>query len=123
MDLKKSNPVEAAEYAFAHGIDQEPVFVWWVLFTLKKQNRIIAAVNRQFVKKTHKYRIRVPRNLVKAERIDRENGNTLWMDAIKKEMAAINVAFRFLEDDAEIAPGFQEVLKNHLVFDVKMEDF
>jgi hypothetical protein len=29
-DLKKSNPVEAAEYAVANKLSLEPAFAWWV---------------------------------------------------------------------------------------------
>ena len=43
-DLKESNPVECAEYAKAMKIDMEPAFCWWVPFTLKKKDMIIAAV-------------------------------------------------------------------------------
>ena len=28
-DLKESHPVEVAEYAKAHGIDDKPAFIWW----------------------------------------------------------------------------------------------
>jgi hypothetical protein len=44
-DLKESNPVEVADYAVTHGLDAEPAFAWWVPSTLKRRNRIIAAVN------------------------------------------------------------------------------
>ena len=27
--LKKSNPIEVAEFAVARGIDKEPDFTWW----------------------------------------------------------------------------------------------
>jgi hypothetical protein len=33
-DLNESNPVELADYAVAHGIENEPAFAWWVPFTL-----------------------------------------------------------------------------------------
>ena len=40
-DLKRSNPIEVAEYAVANLIDQEPAFSWWVYHTLKVRKRII----------------------------------------------------------------------------------
>lgn len=43
--LKESNPVEVADYAIAHAIDNKPAFAWWVPFTLRQRDRIIAAVN------------------------------------------------------------------------------
>ena len=29
-DIKESHPIEVAEYAVAHGIDDTPAFKWWV---------------------------------------------------------------------------------------------
>jgi len=46
-DLKESHPIEVAEYAVAMGIDHEPAFAWWVPHTLRKRNRIIAAVKKR----------------------------------------------------------------------------
>jgi hypothetical protein len=43
--LKEANPVEIAEYVIANKIASEPVFVWWVPFTIQKRDRIIASVN------------------------------------------------------------------------------
>ena len=34
-DIKESNPLEVAEYMVMNGIQNEPTFAWWVLFTLK----------------------------------------------------------------------------------------
>ncbi|KAI2491971.1 Reverse transcriptase (RNA-dependent DNA polymerase) [Fragilaria crotonensis] len=122
-DLKELNPVEVAEYAMAHGIlDCEPAFAWWVPYTLRRRNRIIAAVNARYHKRTHKFGIEVPKTFEDCLRIDRANGNTLWQDAIRKEMAKVQVAFEVLEDGTLPPPTFQEI-KCHLVFDVKMEDF
>ena len=44
------------------------------------------------------------------------------MDAIRKEMDAVHVAFEILYDDDKVPLGYQEI-SCHLVFDVKMEDF
>ena len=57
-----------------------------------------------------------------AEELDQANGNTLWMNAICKEMDAIHVAFKMLNDSEKIPLGYQEI-SCPLVFDVKMEDF
>ena len=77
-DLKESNPVEVAEYAVAQGIDHEPAFAWWVPYTLRRRDRIIAAVNKRFQKKTHKFGILVPNSVEEALAVDKANGNTLW---------------------------------------------
>ena len=59
-ELKESYPIQVAEFAVARGVDKMPVFVWWVNFTLKKRNIIIASVRSRIVKTTHKYGIKIP---------------------------------------------------------------
>ena len=60
-DLKESNPVEVAEYAVAHKLDDKAAFEWWVPFTLRKRNMIISAVKSRVKRKTHKYGIEIPK--------------------------------------------------------------
>jgi hypothetical protein len=108
-DLKESNPIEAAEYAVARSIEDEPAFAWWVNFTLKKRERIISAVKKRVLRKTHKFGIRVPKNPDEAHALDKENGNTLWADAIAKEMKNVRVAFNVLEADRLVPVGHQEI--------------
>ena len=84
-DIKESNPVEVAEYARAARIHEEPAFAWWVPFTLRKRDRIIAAVQHRVRRQTHKYGIKVPRTVEEAYKLDKENGNTLWRDALQKK--------------------------------------
>jgi hypothetical protein len=104
-ELKESNPVEVAEYSVASGIDSMPAFKWWVPYTLKKRKRIITAVNKRVLKKTHKFGIRVPRTVEEALRIDLENGNTLWEDALNKEMGNVRVPFDIYRVTAVTTPG------------------
>ena len=54
-DMKESYPVQVAEYAEAEGISDEPSFSWGTTHVLKKRQRIIAAVNKRYHKKTHKF--------------------------------------------------------------------
>jgi len=121
-DLKESYPIEIAEYAVSRNIDHEAAFAWWTPYVLKRRNRIIAAVNKRVTKKGFQFGIEVPTSVADAVRIDRKNGNTLWQDAIKTEMDTVSVAFRILEPDEEIPPGYQQI-GCHMVFTVKMENF
>ena len=121
-DLKDSNPVEVAEYAVAQGIDHEPAFAWWVPYTLKKRERIIAAVNKRYHKRTHKFGFEVPKTVARALEIDQENGNHLWREAIAKEMEAVRVAFKILDDNVEPPPGSQ-YMQCHMIFEVKLDGF
>jgi Reverse transcriptase (RNA-dependent DNA polymerase). len=119
-DLKESNPVEIAEYVQLHGLSDEPAFAWWVPYTLKKRDRIIASVNARAKKKTHKYGIRIPQTVAEAYEIDRQNGNDFWRKAIMKEMKNTSVAFKYLEEGKDPPPGY-EYAPLHLIFDVKMD--
>jgi len=58
-----------AEYAVLNRISEEPAFAWWTKHVLKKRDMIISKTMRHWVK-THKYAIRVPRDVAEAIRID-----------------------------------------------------
>ena len=126
-DLKVSNPVELAEYAKAKGIDDEPAFKWWVPFTLHKRDRIVKKVKAKYWRTTHMLGIRVPKSVDEALKLDEENGNTLWYDAIQKEMTNVRVAFK-VDDDVTVEQarsnkfyvGYQEI-KCHMIFTIKMD--
>jgi hypothetical protein len=106
-DMKESHPVEVAEFAKSRGIENEPVFIWWVPYTLRKRNAILAAVKSRIRKTTHKYGIEVPKSVAHAEEIDRKNGNTFWHDAIEKEMTNVGVAFKVLQEGGTAPPGWR----------------
>ena len=71
-------------------------------------------------KKTHKYGIEILHDVPHAIKIDTQNGNTFWRDAIKKEMFNVGIAFEILEDDEPTPKGWRKVT-GHIVFDVKMD--
>eukprot|EP00970_Alexandrium_tamarense_P013767 scaffold3678_cov106-Alexandrium_tamarense.AAC.1 len=118
--LKESNPVDVAEFVTARGIADEPAFCWWVPYTLRKRDRIIASVNSRIKKRNRKYGIEVPTSIEDARRLDKENGNTLWQDAIAKEMYNVSIAFQILEPGESVPPGWTKS-SGHIIFDVKMD--
>jgi hypothetical protein len=93
-----------------------------VPYTIQRCNRIIAAVNKRYHKRTHKFGIEVPKTYDECVRLDRENNNTLWQDAVLQEMKKVSVAFQMLKEGEAVPPTFQEICC-HLIFDVKMKDF
>ena len=121
-DLKESYMLQVAEYATSQNIQEEPAFAWWVPYALRKRDRIIAAVNKRYIKKTHKYGIRIPDCVEDAYEIDKQNENTFWQDAIAHEMKNVRVAFKILGVDEDVPIGYQFV-KCHMVFDVKLDGF
>ena len=80
--LKETHQVQIAEFAVARDIDDEPTFKYWVPFTLRKRDMIIASVNSRVRKTSHKYGIEVPKSIEHALQLDAINGNTFWRDAI-----------------------------------------
>jgi hypothetical protein len=85
----------------------EPAFAWWVPHTLRRRNAILSAVKARVRKKTHKCGIEVPISLVRAKELDRINGNTLRMDALKLVMHNVEVAFEVLEDGKRAPQGWR----------------
>jgi hypothetical protein len=119
-DMKEEYPVQVAEYSVTSRISSEPAFAWWVPWVLKKRNRIISKVKSKYWIRTHKYGIKIPKSVAEAKRLDEENGNTLWWDAICKEMKNVRIAFEEFEGTkADIPPGYQHI-DCHMIFDVKL---
>ena len=124
-DMKESHPIETAEYAVAQEIDREPAFNWWVPHVLKKRERIISLVRKRsarYLKKTHKFGIRLPKTVKEAEQLDNDSGTQFWQKAIAKEMEDVRPAFKILDPDEKVPIGY-DFVRCHMVFDVKMEDF
>ena len=74
----------------------------------------------KYWQRTHKFGIRIPKSVKEALAIDKENGNTLWWDAICKEMTNVRPAFEKWEKrEGDLPPGYQKI-KCHFIFDIKM---
>ena len=54
-EMKELYPVLVSKYATAQEIIEEPLFVWWCPYVLRKRDRIIAGVKARFLKKRFKY--------------------------------------------------------------------
>ena len=117
--LKQSIYLETAEFAVARGIENEPAFKWWVPYTLRRRDRIIAGVNKRVSRTTHKHGVELPTSVPHAKKLDKKNDNALWMDAINREMENLKVAFDVLEDGAKIPVGYTKA-SGHLIFDNRM---
>jgi len=119
-DMKQSYPVQVAEYAVANRIDDEPAFAWWAKHIIKKRDRVLSKIKSKYWQRTHKFGIRIPKTVEQALAFDKENGNTLWWDAICKEMKNVRPAFEKWEKaEKDLPPGYQKI-KCHFIFDVKM---
>jgi Reverse transcriptase (RNA-dependent DNA polymerase) len=119
-EIKETNPVEVAQYVIDNRIDEEPAFDWWVKYTLKKLHRLISKTQRHTVRHGYKFGIRIPRTVDEALLLDAANNDTLWFDAIQKEMSNVRVAFNVLEPDAKPPVGHRKITC-HMIFDIKMD--
>jgi len=100
----------------------EPAFAWWAPYVLKKRNRILAKLKSKYWVRTHKYGIEIPKSAAQAKKLDEMNGNTLWWDAIMKEMKNVRPAFEEWEGtESEIDAAYQEI-KCHMIYEIKMLD-
>jgi hypothetical protein len=119
-DMKNSYPVQLAEYATQRRLAGEPAFAWWIAHVLKKRNRIIGKLKAKYWVRTHKFGVKIPKSVAEAKAFDEENGDTLWWDAICKEMKNVRPAFEVWEKDiSELPVGYQKITC-HTIFDVKM---
>jgi hypothetical protein len=55
-------------------------------------------------------------------RLDKENDNTPWQDAVRNKMKNVRIAFKILNGEESVPPTYQEI-HCHMIYDVKMEDF
>jgi hypothetical protein len=127
-DLKDSDPTMVAGYAVANQIDEEPAFKWWVRTVLRRCGKV-KKFKAKYWQTTHKFGVEIPKDVRHAQRLDEESGSTLWMDAIKKEMRKVKVAYKLkdgvTQEDVRSGKvtdmiGYQEITC-HLIFDVKMD--
>ena len=122
-DVKESYPVQVAEFAISNCIAEEPAFAWWVPFMMKKRNRILAKVKSKYWLRSHKFGIRIPKTVEEVKKVDDQNGNTLWSDAICKEMRNVRPAFEVFEGTKDQLPVGYQYMKCHMIFDIKSGEY
>jgi hypothetical protein len=119
-DLKETNTIETAQYASNNNIIDEPAFTWWAPVALKKAQRLIKLSKKMQVRQGYKFGIKVPRSIKEALMLDADNKNTLWQDAIIKEMTNVKVAFKSIGKDIKPPPGYTRI-PTQMIFDLKMD--
>ena len=123
--IADQDPVTLAKYAKEHDLLNE---TGWKHFQrlIKHEKQFIRTLRRAKATKTKgtkiKFGVEVPRNYNDALRIDKENGNTLWQEAIKTELDQINKYKTFKVHGKAIPPpkGYKRI-NVHFVFDVKFD--
>jgi hypothetical protein len=128
VTIRKDNPIKLAIYAKSKGLIY--LHGWqWARQMLKSNKRFIHAVKmmKSVVATGLKYKfgIQVPRNIREAIRLDKENGNTLWQDAIREEIEQLLrfKTFRILPKGVKTFENMNKYsyVPMHFVFDVKFD--
>jgi hypothetical protein len=71
-DVKKLYPIQLAEYAIKHELQNEPSgFAWWVKPVLKRKKSLNKAMKTRYAKRSHKFSIQVPAMVKEALEIDK----------------------------------------------------
>ena len=124
--IRKSDPVSVAQYAQKHDLLDVP---GWKRFksyvrNQKKVNRMLkqARLNSRRTSPKFKFGVEVARNWNDAERLDKENKNTLWKEARDTELAQLNDynTFENKGKGTKLPHGYQKI-RVHFVFDVKYD--
>jgi hypothetical protein len=89
-------------------------FAWWVDYVHKKKEAILSKLKSKYW--IHKYGTGVPKLVEHALKLDQQNGNTLWWDAIMQETAT---CIAFQKSSGTRPPiGFQAIKQRHMIFDI-----
>ncbi len=99
-----------ADYAKVNQIEMEPAFDWWVPTVLWQRNCIIKRAANHHHCIGYKFGIPLPSSVADAERSDMLHGNTLWMDALQKEMEAAKLLLRFKMPKSNTFPDTKRYL-------------
>ena len=119
-DVRNSYPTQLAEFALQNNFASLPVFKYWIYYAINKKHRIIKKINSKYWTWTHKYGIRIPKTVKEAYKIDQENNNHLWRDALKLEMKGVRAAFEIFDGKKEDLPNHYQKINCHVTWDVKL---
>jgi len=122
-NMKEADPITCALYAREHNLINQKGWKWAKKIRVDARKLIRIAKRIYSAKRTSdlfKFGIQVPQSVDEALAIDKANGNTLWKDAIEKELGQIleYETFKILPH-GERAPTDHKRVLLHLVFDVK----
>ena len=81
---------------------------------------MVAKVKCKYWTHTQKFGLRVPTFVTEVIAIDRENGDTLWCDAICKEIKNVCIDFEEFEGDKEDIPPEYQLVKCHTIFEINI---
>ena len=120
--IAADDPVTCATYAKDNGLLDTP---GWKRFKrlATRTKKLLRAINQAKLRSYNtapkfKYGFEVPRDYAHAMRLDKQNKNTRWADAVALERKQLDDYETFKDNGNKWPDGYQK-LKLHLVFDVK----
>ena len=91
---------------------------------LEKRNLFVGKVESRYLDTSHKFGIRLPHSVHEAIKLDIANKNTIWQDAIAKEMVHVRPAFKpylgSVQEAKSKLVGYQQI-RCHMIFDIKLD--
>ena len=118
------DPATLAAYAKEHDLLKKPG--WKKLNKIARRAKVLRRMlnaskrKQRFNEVTYKFGVRVPRNVKEALRLDKENKNNLWQEAMDRETGQLfeYKVFHSIGKDARVPHGYQQI-PLRMVFDVK----
>ena len=124
--IKEDDKITLAAYARENDLVETAGWKWARRLTKNPKKFIRMAKIFATQSRTHgakyKYGIQIPKDYEEAVRFDEANGNTLWQDAVKKEMGQLGdfKTFKALKRGAKAPKGYSPIPVK-LVFDCKFD--
>ena len=126
--LYKDIPVDLVIYAKENDLLEEEGWkkLKWLANRSKLTKRLVkqAKLKSFRISLQYKYGFKVPKNYKHAEKLDKKNGNTKWMDLNKLEPTHIDDYDIFIDKGKfsgfRISKGFR-LIQVHTIFDVKVD--
>jgi len=124
--IKESDPLTLAKYSHENQLYNLNGWKWT---KRHKQNpnkliRILRIFKAKTIKafKKYKFGVRIPRSVPDALRIDKGNGNNLWLEAINEELEELMKMDTFIfKDSIKEIPHDNQFIPTHLIFDAKYD--
>ena len=125
QEMRKFDPLTIANYAHDNHLLEHKGWHWAKRHTRREKKfirmlRILKTQKKAYAPK-YKFGVRVPRNVRDALSIDRANGNTLWAEAIQKELRQLEDFETFEVAKPDFDPGGYTYVPLHMCFDVKFD--
>ena len=123
--LTLQDPIPILKYIQRNHLHNQREFKSLTKFCMSNASSRLAKIYKaktQPGQKKIKFGIEVPLGVKHAMKLDMLNGNTLWLDAIKKELSQLNEfhTFKVLKEGEKPPSGYQQI-PYHIVFDVKFD--